>query len=134
MKGYWIWRLSMSDAARQAVLQEQLKALKLATVRQELEGVARQARNEGWPYEEFLRELFDREIKIRSQRASARRLREAHFPDIKTLEQIDWKALKGVPRPKLLELASGDFLDAAEDVVIAGPVDLPTYCTTLLSV
>ncbi len=112
----------MSSAASAAVLEEQLKILKLATVRRELGGVSRQARDEGWPYEEYLRELFDREIKVRTQRSAARRLKEARFPDIKTLEQIDWKALKGVPRPKLLELASGDFLEAAEDVVIAGPV------------
>lgn len=112
----------MSTAARDAVLAEQVRNLKLPTLGRELESVARQARDDGWAYEEFLRELFDREIKHREQRSSARRLREARFPDVKTLDQIDWKALQGVSRPKLLELASSSFLDRAEDVVIAGPV------------
>ena len=112
----------MSQAALDAVLAEQVKSLKLPTLGRELAAVARQARDDGWPYEEFLRELLDRELKHREQRASARRLREARFPDVKTLDQLDWTALDGVSRPKILELASSGFLDRAEDVVIAGPV------------
>lgn len=112
----------MSNAALQAVLSEQIRTLKMPGLARELAGVARQARDDGWPYEEFLRELFDREIKNRTQRTAQRRLREARFPDVKTLEQIDWKALQGIPRPKIHELATGAFLDRAEDVVLAGPV------------
>lgn len=112
----------MSRAVVTAVLEEQIRTLKMPAVRRELESVARQARDDGWPYEEFLRELLDREIKNREQRAAARRLREARFPDVKTLDQIDWQALQGVSRPKVHELASAAYLDKAEDVVLAGPV------------
>lgn len=112
----------MSDVARNAVLEEQLRTLKLPAIGRELATVARQARDAGWPYEDFLRELLDLEIRSREQKAAVRRLREARFPDLKTLEQIDWSALKGVSRPKLHELASCAYLDAGEDVVLAGPV------------
>jgi hypothetical protein len=47
-------------------------------------------------------------------------LREARFPDIKTLKQVDWPALKGVSEPKILELASCQFIDRAESVTAAG--------------
>jgi len=112
----------MSDAARNAVLQEQIRTLKLPAIGRALAAVARQARDSGCPYEEFLRELFDVEIRTREQKASVRRLREARFPDIKTLEQIDWEALKGISRPKIHELAACAYLDGGEDVVIAGAV------------
>ncbi len=112
----------MSDAARNAVLEEQIRTLKLPAIGRELATVARQARDSGWPYEDFLRELLDVEIRSREQKASVRRRREARFPDVKTLEQIDWSALKGVSRPKLHELASCAYLDDGEDIVIAGPV------------
>jgi DNA replication protein DnaC len=36
------------------------------------------------------------------------------------LDQIDWDVLAGVSRPKVLELASCEFVEKAEDVVIAG--------------
>jgi DNA replication protein DnaC len=112
----------MSEAILQAVLQQQIQTLKMPAMQRELDAVARRARDGGWPYEEFLRELLDAELCNRDQRASARRLREARFPDVKTLDQIDWKALSGVSRPKLLELASGSFLERSEDIVIVGPV------------
>jgi len=112
----------MSDAARDAVLREQLQTLKLPAVAREYLPLARQARDAGWAYEDYLRELLDGEIRSREQRTAARRLHEARLPDVKTLDQIDWQALQGVSRPKILELASGEFLRRAEDVVLAGPI------------
>ena len=55
-------------------------------------------------------------------RAVARLLRQARFPDVKTFEQLDWDALGGVERPQLAQLASCEYIERAEDVVIAGPI------------
>jgi len=113
----------MSETAiRDAVISEHLQTLKLPGIGREYPALARQARDGGWPYEEFLRYLLEAEIGSRQASTSARRLREARFPDIKTLDQLDWKALQGVSRPKLLELATCDYLDRAEDVILAGPI------------
>ena len=102
----------MSDAARAAVIQEHCKELKLAAV----------VRDGSWAYEDLLRELLEAEVTNRRHSTARRLLREARFPDVKTLDQIDWAALKGVARPKILELASGDFIGRAEDVILAGPI------------
>ena len=45
-----------------------------------------------WSYEDYLRELLDIEISSREDRTAVRRLHEPHFPDVKTLDQIDWQA------------------------------------------
>ena len=114
----------MSETAiREAVLTEHLRTLKLPGIAHEYPALARQARDGGWAYEEFLRCVLEAELRSRQGRSAAHRLREAHFPDIKTLDQLDWKALQGVSRPKLLELASCDYLSRAEDVILAGPID-----------
>ena len=113
----------MSETAiRDAVLTEHLHTLKLPGMVGEYPALARQARDGGWAYEEFLRCLLEAELRSRQERTSARRLREAHFPDIKTLDQLDWKALQGISRPKLLELTSCEYLGRAEDVILAGPI------------
>jgi DNA replication protein DnaC len=112
----------MSNEVIDAVIGQQTKQLKLPGIGRAYTGVGRQACDEGWPYEEYLRELLDTELRSRHDRAAERRLREAHFPDVKTLDQIDWNVLAGVSRPKVLQLASCEFIDKAEDVVIAGPV------------
>ena len=112
----------MSEAARNAVIQEHLQTLKLPAFRRGYEALARQASDGGWAYEDYLRELLDAEVRSRQERAAAGRLREAHFPEIKTLDQIDWQALSGISRPKILELASCEYLKRAEAVVFAGPI------------
>jgi len=112
----------MSDTAQAAVIQEHCKELKLAAVVRDYPALCRQARDGGWAYEDLLRELLEAEVTNRRQSTARRLLREARFPDIKTLEQIDWPALKGVSRPKILELSSCQFIGEAEDVILAGPI------------
>lgn len=74
------------------MIAEYLKALKLPAFATEYQGLARQARDGGWDYEDFLRELLEVELHSREERTAKRRLKEARFPDLKTLEQIDWEA------------------------------------------
>ena len=112
----------MSEAARAAVLGEYCKELKMPAVRREYPALARQARNDGCDYEDFLKDLLEAEITSRRDHAATSRLREARFPDVKTLDQLDWKTLKGIPKPKIAELAACDFIGKGEDIVIAGPI------------
>jgi len=112
----------MSDAVLEAVIQGHARQLRTPTLAREYGSVARRAREEGWPYEEYLRELLEAEVRSRQENAARRYLKQAGFPDLKTLDQIDWQALEGVSRPQLLELARCQFIDQAEDVVIAGPI------------
>ena len=38
------------------------------------------------------------------------------------MDQVDWDALRGIERPQLAQLATCDYLERGEDVVIAGPI------------
>ena len=105
-----------------ALIEGYLRSLKLPGIRTEYAQLARQAKAEDWPYEEYLRELLERELRRREASVAGQRLHEARFADIKTLEQIDWSAMEGVSKKTILELASCAFIDKAEDVVIAGPI------------
>ena len=107
---------------REALVDGYLRGLKLPGIRAEYAQLARQAKAEDWPYEEYLRELLERELRRREQSVAGQRLREARFAEVKTLEQIDWSAMEGVSKKTILELATCAFLEKAEDVVIAGPI------------
>ena len=119
----------MSDAARTAVIEAYSTELKLPSVRRHYPELVRQAAHGGWDYEEFLVQLLEAEVHSRRDgpagyprirgRAVARLLRQARFPDIKTLDQLDWDALHGVARP---QLAACEYVERGEDVVIAGPI------------
>ncbi len=111
-----------NTAARAAVMAEYIKALKLPSLGRNYPELARQAREEGWDYEDFLRDLLECEWRARRESTAKRRLHEARFPDIKTMEQIDYQALQGVSRPMLNELATCQYLEQGDDIVIAGPI------------
>jgi DNA replication protein DnaC len=112
----------MSRAAVEAVIAEHVKLLKLPAFGRQYAALCRQAREGDWAYEDFLRELLEAEVRSRAERSAASRLREARFPDHKTLDQLDWSALAGVSKTQVLELARCAFIDQAEDVVLAGPI------------
>ena len=112
----------MSREARRAVIAEGLKTLKMPSVLRDYEQRARQAQDAQWDYEDYLWQLLETEIRDREARTVERRLRAARFPDHKTLEQIDFKALQGVSKPKLRELAACDYIDRGDDVVLVGPI------------
>lgn len=112
----------MSNSARDAVISEYLKSLRMPAITREYPRLSRQARDGGWPYEDFLKELLEAEVISRQQAAVALRLKQACLPDNKkTLDEVDWDALVGISRPKVLELASCEFIKRAADVVLAGP-------------
>jgi len=112
----------VSDAARNAVIQELARELKMPRLLRDCAKIAREARDAGWPYEDFLKACLDAEVHGRRDAAVSNRIRAARFPEMKTLEDVDFDALQGVGKPKILELASCRFVEEAQDVVLAGPV------------
>ncbi len=112
----------MSESARHAVIQDFVKNLRLPTVGKEYIPLARQANEGGWAYEDYLKDLLEKELLVRATKAIETRTKQAGFPDRKYLDQLDWKALKGISRPKILELATGQFIEQAHDVILAGPI------------
>lgn len=112
----------MTSPVLNEVLHQYCKQLKIPGVFREYASLARAANDDGTPYEEFLRQLLEAEVRSRQDHLAERRLREAQFPDVKTIDQVDFKALKGIAKPKILELASGDYIARGEDVIFAGPI------------
>lgn len=121
----------MTEAVVDAVIQGHVRSLKMPTIGREYAAAGRRARNDGWTFEEYLRELLEAEVRTRYENTARRYLVQAGFPDIKTLDQIDYDELHGVSRPKILELGSCQFIDNSEDVVIAGPIGT---CKTHLAI
>ena len=112
----------MSDAICEAVILQYCKLLKMPAAAREYKALARQAQDGGWRYEDFLRELLEMEVHSRQQSTAAHRIKEAHFPDLKTLDQLQWEALQGISKPKVLELSTCGYIEKAEDIVLAGPI------------
>jgi DNA replication protein DnaC len=113
--------------SRAAVAKElvaaQARALKMPGLARVYEGLARQAREEHWGYEEYLHDVLSAEQTSRLDSAVRHRLREAHFPEMKTLDTFDFTATDGaVSAPQIAELARGEWIARGDNVIFAGPI------------
>jgi DNA replication protein DnaC len=66
----------------------QTRVLKLPGVARTFDSLARQARNAHWPHEDYLHEVLSAEQASRHESVIRQRLREARFPEVKTLDTL----------------------------------------------
>lgn len=104
------------------LVRQEARQLKMPGAAREFEALARQAREEKWTYEDYLHEVLTVEVASRRESAVRHRLRDARFPETKTLDQFDFAASDGIDAAQISELARGGWLDRAENVLLAGPI------------
>jgi len=102
------------------LLKENLKLLKLSNVLRQLETFVRQAKESGTDYGEFLLSLTEMELQMRAENRLKRRVREAKFPLIKTLETFDYTAAPGLDLRLLRELETGDYIREHRNIILLG--------------
>lgn len=95
--------------------------LKMACLHTEWPALAQHAAKTEASFADFLEQLLTCELTARNHRRCAALLRLATMPQLKTLEQFDWKAASGAPKAQLQELAHLAFIERAENVVLLGP-------------
>ena len=110
----------MSDAPP-LLLAHHLKALKLPTFLREHDKLARQCAAEGVDHTTYLLRLAELELVERERRMIERRLREARFPTVKSLDSFDFAAVPALNKMLVLELTRGTYLEQRENVIALGP-------------
>ena len=104
------------------LIRQHARALKMPGAARAFEALGRQAREEKWSFEDYLHEVFSVEVQSRRDHAVQHRLRDARFPEIKTLDQFDFAASDGIDAAQVADLARGGWLERAENVLLAGPI------------
>jgi len=102
------------------VLTDNLKSLNLSHMLRQLVPQLRQAREQSLDYSDFLLSLTEIEMEGRAENRLKRRLREAKFPLLKTLETFDYQAAPGLDRRLLHQLAAGDYISQQRNVIFLG--------------
>jgi DNA replication protein DnaC len=70
---------------------------------------------------EWLGLLLDREVTYRRDRRLLARLRYAHLRHHAAIEDVDYRAARGLDRALFLKLADGSFIDAHDNIILCGP-------------
>jgi DNA replication protein DnaC len=117
------------------LLEHHLKALKLPTFLRDYAAVAAACANEKQDFATFLLRLAERELLERERRAAERRLRDAAFPVVKTIDTFDFLAQPSLNESLLRELLRGEYLGRRENVLLVGnPGTGKTHLATALGV
>jgi DNA replication protein DnaC len=110
----------MADAP-QLLLDHHLKILKLPTFLREYAKQARLSADEGVDHITYLARLAELELIDRERRLVERRIKQARFPTVKQLESFDFKAVPGLNKMLVLDLARSEYVSRRENVILLGP-------------
>lgn len=112
-------------------LSTMLRKLRLSGTVRTLDVRLQEARGNTLSHEEFLELILQDELNIRRERLVSRRVKAAAFRELRTLEDVNWNFNPTIKRKQIYDLAAGQFIREAKDVLFLGP---PGVGKTFLSV
>ena len=110
----------LTHALEVALIQDHCKPLRLPTIAASCERLANEAVSGNHTHLRFLDALLEAELLEREGTAVARRLREAHLPRLKTIEEFDFAMNSLLSKSAILSLAAGGYLERNEPVLFLG--------------
>jgi DNA replication protein DnaC len=99
----------------------QLKAIRLSGMAQKLSIRLQEAVANELSHIDFLKNLVTDELAIRKDRLLQRRLKQAQFPGLKTIDQFDFAFNPSINRAQIKQLASSAFVAKADNILLLGP-------------
>jgi len=111
----------VADEGTTARIELWLGELRLPSIRRDYRKVAKEVATAGGDFAAYLHTLLEEEVRDRRARRIERRIKEARFPQIKRLSDLDSGELpKGITLDLLNELARGDYIDSASNIIAVG--------------
>ena len=97
------------------------RELKAPSLLASVDRIVKRARDESWPYEEFLAACLEREVASRQTHGGEARVKTARFPQIKALEDFDFSYQRSIRKEVVAHLGALDFVEAKDNVIFLGP-------------
>lgn len=107
-------------ALQESAVLEYCRRLQLPTVKRQFSRLAQEAAKQNETHLTYLEMLLESELEERERNAITRRVQEARFPKVKTLEEFDFEKAPHIPAPLIRSLADGDYLKRSEPVLFLG--------------
>src|ERR1700677_1666964 len=102
------------------LLKAQLRQLRLPTMGQEFEKLARDAAASNQTFVGFLLRLTEAELATRAANSVATRIKNAEFPVLKDFDTYDFSVMPQLSKPKILELARCQWVEQVYNCCLLG--------------
>ncbi len=103
-----------------ASIKQSCQRLHLPTIASQSARLAEQAVKERQSHLSYLDALLEAEVEERERNVVRRRIKEAHFPKVKTLEEFDFETASHIPSARLRKLTEGEYVARTEPVIFIG--------------
>jgi DNA replication protein DnaC len=105
---------------QQATIRQYAKQLQLSTIGGQFAQVAEQAVRQKQSHLSYLEALLGAEVEERDRNGVARRIKESHFPKVKTLEDFKFSDAPHLPAAQIRNLAEGGYMSRSEPIIFLG--------------
>ena len=112
--------MSAAQPMQQATILQYARQLYLPTLGEQAARLAEEAVKKKQSHLSYLEVLLEAEIEERDRKAVTRRIKEAHFPAVKTLEEFDFRSTPHISAAMLRNLSEGGYLTRKEPVIFLG--------------
>lgn len=110
-----------------------LSYLKLSFIRENYEALAKTAARKQWDHIQYLSELVKQESDLRRDRCIQRRIKQARFPVIKTMDQFNWSWPKKINQVQIKNLFRLKCIEEKSNIILIGSVGVgKTHIATAL--
>ena len=103
-----------------AAVEQQCRVLRLPAVAEQCAPLAEEAVKQRQTYLRYLEALLAVELEERERNTIARRIKDAHLPRTKTLDEFDFSKAPQIRATEISELAQGGYIERAEPVILIG--------------
>ena len=103
-----------------AGIQQLCRRLHMPTIASQCGRLAEQAIKEKQSHLIYLEMLLEAEMEERERNVVGRRLKDARFPKVKTLEDFNFEVAPHLPVTRLRQLAEGQYIEKTEPLVFIG--------------
>jgi DNA replication protein DnaC len=119
--------------AQNLLIEHHLKRLKLPAMVHQYQKLAQEATQQNRSYQDYLLSLLELELAQREENQQKRRIAQARFPYLRTLDQFEFSAIPSVNHTRVLELAKGEYLSRQENIILVGNMGTgKTHCAIAL--
>src|SRR5450631_1724844 len=101
--------MSAAKPLQQVAILQYAKQLHLPTLGDQFVDLAEEAVKEKQSHLSYLEALLEAEVEERDRKAVGRRIQEAHFPAVKTLEEFDFQSAQHIPAAMVRYLSEGGY-------------------------
>jgi len=105
---------------QQSTIRQYTRQLRLPTVGGQFLKLAEEAVKQKHGHVAYLEALLGVEVEERERNAVARRIQEAKFPKVKTLEDFHFEEAPHLPAAQIRKLAEGGYLSRSEPIIFLG--------------